>query len=179
MEYTDYYAVELEDFGQIKSKLEKAKLTAMIDNEIMHEPADRWIIIEAPTITGFRVPGDFSTYDVFFDPWETLKSSFPKIVNLFIEEGLRDWSIRCGLNGEERLFEFYAELPPFSPSQGDQEYLSELFDQPYEELAAVLRPDSAHLFCALVAMPYAEMEMQDKMKGVIPPGTVIFSDQLE
>ncbi|HEY6257882.1 MAG TPA: hypothetical protein VIY51_19025 [Xanthobacteraceae bacterium] len=58
--------------------------------------------------------------------------------------------------------------------------MSALFELPFEDLVPVLKPGRfvAAEFCRLVSLPYFEMEMQDKLDGVIPPGTVVFRSEL-
>jgi hypothetical protein len=178
-EYTDYYAVKRAPLEEIKAKLEQAKLTALIVDGFLCHAEDRWVVVEAPCTLGCIVPEDYSTFAVLFHPWEELKKSFPKIFKFFVEEGQRDWSIKCNLNGEERCFEFYtgSTLPNYSTE--DKKYLSVLFELPFEDLVPVLKPGCSVEFCSRVGVPYFELEMQDFLSRVIPPGTVMFSSELQ
>jgi hypothetical protein len=126
------------------------------------------------------VPGDFSTFSVLSDPWNDLKNSFARIFRFFVEEGQREWSIKCSLNGEERSFAFCADSTLSGYTQEDEKYLSALFELPFEELVPVLKPGlfAAAEFCVLVGLPYLEMEMQDKLARMIPAGAVMFSSEL-
>jgi hypothetical protein len=180
MEQTDYHAVRRAPLEEIKTRLQQAKITALIADGVGCKAEDKWVVVEAPSIFGCKVPGDFSTFAVLSDPWEDLKKSFARIFRFFVEEGQREWSIKCGLNGEERSFAFYAGSTPSSYTQEDAKYLSALFELPFEELVPVLKPGLfvAAEFCALVGLPYFEMEMQDKLGSVIPAGTVVFSSEL-
>src|SRR5260370_5682111 len=102
MEYTDYYGVKRAPLEEIRARLQEAKITGLISDGLRCKAEDKWVVVEAPCILGCKVPGDYSTFSVLSDPWEDLKKSFPRIFHFFMEEGQRDWSIKCSLNGEER-----------------------------------------------------------------------------
>jgi hypothetical protein len=185
MEHVDYYAVKRAPLEEIKARLQQAKITALIADGVLLKPEHKWVVVGAPRLMGFKVPGDFSTFSVFYDPWEELKKSFRRIFRFFVEEGYRDWSITCGLDGEERSFEFYERTTPYNYTKEDKEYVSVLFELPFEDLVPVLKPGCYEprmrvvwKFCGLVGLPFLEMEQQDKLACVVPRGTVMFSSEL-
>ena len=177
-EYTSYYAVASAPLQLIKENLEGAKLTALIANGVLNNPTDKWVVVEVPRLMGFTTPGDYSTFTVIFDPWDTIKSTFPKVIKFFIDEGQDDWSISCSRAGEEKTLQFYRSSPAHSFSKSDREYFAEFFGISFEELADFMKPGLAFAFCAMVKLPYFELEQQDKLLGVIPPGKVIYSSEI-
>jgi hypothetical protein len=179
MEQTNYYAVKRAPLAEIKEKLTVAGLTALIADGALHRAENLWIVIEAPRSLGCTVQGDYSTFSVLFDPWETLKKQFAEIIELFIEEGQIDWTLKCSLNREEKFFKFYsnANLPSFS--ERDHTFLSTLFEISIDRLIPCLKPGMAIQFCELVSLPFFEMEMQDNLADVLQKGSVIFSSDLK
>lgn len=179
-EYTNYYAVESAPMDEIKSKLRKADvLSAIIDHPLIAKPENKWIVVEAPTLMDFTTPRDYSTLRTSVNPWNILKSTFSKIVKIFIEEDQHEWSLTTSLNGKEKIFKFYKkDAQKFSET--DRHYLSELFDTPFETLAEYLKVDQVHNFCQTVKLPYLEMEDQDHMADIILKyGKVIFVSQIK
>jgi hypothetical protein len=178
MESTNYYAVRHAPLSEIKKVLNDAKLTALIANEPIYTPGDRWVVVEVPRVMGCRVPGDYSTFAVMFDPWPRLKEIFKDIFELNVEENQGGWLVRCCLAGSEKMFEFREPRGVVSASEDDRRYLSTMFDCEFERLAPFLISGQAGGFCETVGVPFLEMEIQDKLGEILEPGQVIFSSEI-
>lgn len=181
-EVTHYYAVEKISLEEIKRKLETADiLSAVVDapmGDSWIKADDNWVVVEAPLITGFKVPGDFSTFSVISNPWEKLKETFTQIIELYVEEGQNDWALTTCLNGVQKDFKFYGNLSTEFSSE-DEIYLSQLFSISFKQLEPVLKTGKVYEFCQLIKLPYLEMEDQDRLRDVIPQfGRVVFTSKL-
>ncbi len=177
-EITHYYGVTKEPLEEIKSKLEKANILSAVDDGSCKD-TDNWVAILAPLIMGFKVPGDFSTFSIVSNPWENLKKTFPKIIELYVEENQTDWVLTTSLFGVEKKFEFNKNFTTNISSE-DREYISKLFSIPFEELEPALKADKVSLFCDKILLPYCEIVDQDQFSDVIPRfGKVVFTTQFD
>ncbi len=178
-EITHYYAVAKEPLESIKNKLEAADILSAIVDDEQYKFTDNWVVVLAPLIMGFKVPGDFSTFSVISNPWEKIKQTFQKVIELYVEENQTDWILTTSLSGVEKKFKFNKNSVIHISSE-DKKYISELFSFSFEELEPVLESGKATEFCSKVLMPYCEIIDQDQfIEGISKLGKVVFTTELD
>lgn len=159
-------------------KLEAADILSAVGDSVC-TPDDSWVIVEAPIITAFKIPGDYSTFSVISNPWEKLTRVFNKVIEIYIEEGQKDWSLKVSVEEEEKEFYFHEESHVGTVSREEEESLVKTFGLSHAELEPVLRPGTPYEFCKRIGLPYLEMEDQDMLLDIIPKyGKAILTSQL-
>lgn len=175
-EYTSYFAVKADEPDNIRRALEAAGLRALVDDVSVGPPEPRWTVVEAPHDAGFVDVDGSPVFSVRFDPWETLKATFPFVLHLFIEENGADWRLTVSRRGEaELVLSFSADGAPLALAE--LERVSGFFGVPLD--ATTLRVGGAFDFCRAVGLPYLELEDQQHLGRVLAPGAVVLASELD
>ncbi len=178
-ENTDYYAVLAEDLAEVRARLLRVGLTALVCTPETLGRSYRWVVVEAPTRVGWVSSGGTRTFEVLFDPWQTLLGLFPRLLHLHHDEA-DGWRLRIPLRPLEGL-----ELC-FGPGAGEMGGIPDplrlevatYLGLTWVDLERVLSSSNPALLCELLDLPYLELEDQNLLGSVLPSGAVLFSSDL-
>lgn len=139
-EYTNYFATRSEKLDSLKVKFLEKGITAVIDDIESND----WLLFYCP----YRFSDD--------GLWSTVKEILPNILEIYVEEDGKRWSLRGSINEKERFFEFYSENDTLI-SEEDEKFLSELTGVSFENFKNFLKMGAQYDFCKAINLPYLEL----------------------